>query len=145
TNVHDAAVLLGVLAGVDPADSTSAPEPVPDYAAALTGDVRGTRVGVPRALLEEGVDADVSAATTAALESLRARGATLVDVDLPHARYATPVYYLVSTAEASSNLARYDGVRYGFRAQADGPANAGPYDLKTMYSRTRAQGFGPEV
>jgi len=72
-------------------------------------------------------------------------GATLVDIELPHARYATPVYYLVSTAEASSNLARYDGVRYGFRAQADGPAKAGHDDLKAMYSQTRAQGFGPEV
>ncbi len=89
-----------VLAGPDPADATSAPEPVPDYTAALTGDVRGTRVGVPRALLEQGVDPDVTRALTAALETLTApSGATLVDVELPHARYAIPVYYLVSTAE----------------------------------------------
>ncbi len=114
--VRDAALTLGVLAGPDAADATSAAEPVPDYAAALTGDVRGTRIGIPRALLAQGVDAEVSRAMDAALEVLGARGATLVDVDLPHARYATPVYYLVSTAEASSNLARYDGVRYGFRA-----------------------------
>jgi len=144
-SAHDAAIVLGVLAGADPADSTSAPEPVPDYGAALTGEVRGTRIGVPRALLEQGVDAEVAAATAAALDALRARGATLVDIDLPHARYATPVYYLVSTAEASSNLARYDGVRYGFRAKADGTANAVPYDLRQMYAATRARGFGAEV
>ena len=133
---HDAAIVLGVIAGIDAADSTSAPEPIPDYAAALTGDVRGTRIGVPRALLE-GVDAEVAQANAAALEVLQARGAALVDVDLPHARYATPVYYLVSTAEASSNLARYDGVRYGFRANAT--------DLRAMYGQTRGLGFGAEV
>jgi aspartyl-tRNA(Asn)/glutamyl-tRNA(Gln) amidotransferase subunit A len=142
--VRDAAITLGVLAGPDAADATSAREPVPDYTAALTGDIRGERIGVPRALLE-GIDAEVSRAIETALDVLRSRGATLVDIELPHAKHATPVYYLVSTAEASSNLARYDGVRYGFRAQADGPANAGSYDLKTMYARTRAQGFGPEV
>ena len=142
--VHDAALTLGVLAGSDAADATSAEEPVPDYTAALTGDVRGARIGIPRALVE-GIDAEVSRAMMAALDVLKARGATLVDVELPHARYATPVYYLVSTAEASSNLARYDGVRYGFRAQADGPTRAGHDDLKAMYSKTRAQGFGPEV
>ncbi len=144
-SAHDAAIMLGVLAGADAADSTSAPEPVPDYTAALTGDVRGTRIGVPRALLEQGVDAEVAAATTAALDALKARGATLVDIDLPHARYATSVYYLVSTAEASSNLARYDGVRYGFRAQPSGTATAVRYDLRQMYARTRAQAFGAEV
>ena len=149
--VYDAALVLNVIAGADPADATSAPEPVPDYTAALTGDVRGARIGVPRALLEQGVDPDVARALTAALETLTARGATLVDVTLPHARHAIPVYYLISTAEASSNLARYDGVRYGFRAGADradaksGTAKAGPYDLKTMYAQTRARGFGAEV
>jgi aspartyl-tRNA(Asn)/glutamyl-tRNA(Gln) amidotransferase subunit A len=134
---HDAAIVLGVIAGIDAADSTSAPEPIPDYPAALTGDVRGTRIGVPRALLEHGVDPEVAQASAAALDVLQARGATLVDVDLPHARYATPVYYLVSTAEASSNLARYDGVRYGFRA--------GGSDLRAMYGQTRGRGFGAEV
>src|SRR5207244_5215096 len=118
---------------------------VPDYTASLTGDVRGTRIGVPRALLEQGVDPEVAQATAAALGVLEARGATLVDVDLPHARYATPVYYLVSTAEASSNLARYDGVRFGFRAKPDGTAKAVPYDLRQMYAATRARGFGAEV
>jgi aspartyl-tRNA(Asn)/glutamyl-tRNA(Gln) amidotransferase subunit A len=140
--VHDVALTLGVLAGADPADATSAAEPVPDYAAALTGDVRGLRIGVPRALLE-GIDAEVAHATDAALDVLKARGATLLDVELPHARYATPVYYLVSTAEASSNLARYDGVRYGFRAD-DGP-DTKDRSLRSMYARTRAKGFGAEV
>jgi aspartyl-tRNA(Asn)/glutamyl-tRNA(Gln) amidotransferase subunit A len=153
--VDDAALALGVLAGADRRDATSAPEPVPDFTAALTGDVRGARIGVPRALLEQGVDADVSRAITAALQTLAARGATLVDVELPHAGYAIPVYYLVATAEASSNLARYDGVRYGFRAApgtphpAPGTAHPAPGTqhsaLGTMYARTRERGFGPEV
>src|SRR3954469_22851227 len=143
--VYDAALALELLAGVDPADATSAAEPIPDYAAALTGDVRDVRIGVPRALLE-GIDPDVARATGAALAVLKARGATLVDVELPHARYATPVYYLVSTAEASSNLARYDGVRYGFRATPttnDERRTANDQGLRTMYARTRALGFGP--
>ena len=141
--VHDAALALEVLAGADPADATSAATPVPPYTAALTGEVRGVRVGVPRSLLEQGVDGDVSRALTAALDTLQARGATLVDVELPYAKYAIPVYYLVSTAEASSNLARYDGVRYGFRANPE-PRMPNP-DLRQMYAQTRARGFGPEV
>ncbi len=139
--VRDAALTLTVIAGVDSADATSAPESVPDFTAALTGDVRGARIGVPRRLVGAGVDAEVARAFTASLDVLSARGATLVDVELPHARYAIPVYYLVATAEASANLARYDGVRYGFRARPD----AGRSDLNTMYAMTRAQGFGPEV
>jgi aspartyl-tRNA(Asn)/glutamyl-tRNA(Gln) amidotransferase subunit A len=135
--VRDAALALIAIGGPDPQDATSAREPVPDITAALTGDVRDARIGVPRRLLDAGVDAEVARAFTAALEVLAARGATLVDVDLPHARYATAVYYLVATAEASSNLARYDGVRYGFRADEN--------DLPAMYARTRALGFGPEV
>src|SRR4029077_17773696 len=118
---------------------TSAPEAVADYAAALTGDVRGTRVGVPSKLLEHGVDPEVAQAFQASLDTPTPRGATLVDMDLPHAKYATAVYYLVATAEASSNLARYDGVRYGFRAAEGGD------DLRTMYARSRERGFGPEV
>jgi aspartyl-tRNA(Asn)/glutamyl-tRNA(Gln) amidotransferase subunit A len=136
TQVADAAIALGVIAGRDPADATSASAPVPDYARELTGDVRGLRIGVPRALLQ-GVDPDVGEAFERALQTLTARGALVVDVELPHARHAIAVYYLVATAEASSNLARYDGVRYGFRA-AD-------QSLRTMYARTRAQGFGAEV
>ena len=137
---HDAALALSVIAGSDPADATSAPEPVPDYTAALTGDVRGARIGIPRRLLEQGVDPEVSRAIDAALDVLRSRGATLVDVELPHAKYAIPVYYLVATAEASSNLARYDGLRYGYRAPTTKDQG-----LRTMYGKTRAQGFGPEV
>ena len=138
--VHDAALTLGVIAGADEADATSVPEGVPDYAAALTGDLLGTRVGVPARLIEQGVDPEVARAFKTSLEALASRGATLVDMDLPHAKYATAVYYLVATAEASANLARYDGVRYGFRA----PDKAID-DLGTMYSRTRERGFGPEV
>jgi len=138
--VGDAATVLAVIAGEDPADATSAPEPVPDYASALEqggGDIRGSRIGVPWSLLDQGVDADVRRAIDAALQVLRARGATLVNVDLPHAKHAIAVYYLVATAEASSNLARYDGVRYGYRADCT--------ELRAMYAKTRAQGFGPEV
>lgn len=136
--VHDAAITLGVIAGVDEADATSASEPVPDYAAALTGDVRGARVGVPSTLVDSGVDPEVGRAFKAALDLLQERGATLIDVDLPHAKFAVPVYYLVATAEASSNLARYDGVRYGYRTP-------GANDLRAMYAQTRARGFGAEV
>ena len=138
-SVSDAALALSVLAGADPCDATTAREPADDFAATLTGDVKGIRIGVPRAFVSEGVDAQVRRAYDAALDTLRGSGALLVDVDLPHARYAVPVYYLVCTAEASSNLARYDGVKYGYRAaeSKDG--------LKDMYSRTRDQGFGPEV
>ena len=138
--VADAALALQVMAGADPADATSAREPVPDFVAALTGSIAGLRVGVPRAFVSTGVDADVKSAYDAALETLRACGATLVDIELPHAKYAIPAYYLVCTAEASSNLARYDGVRYGHRAalsRSDG--------LEAMYSRTRSEGFGDEV
>ena len=137
--VFDTALLLQTMAGPDAADSTSASAPVLDYCAALTGDVKGIRIGIPAAILDEGIDADVRRAFLESLEVLRTRGATLVDVELPHARYAIPTYYLVATAEASSNLARYDGVRYGFRA-----ANTGT-DLRNMYARTRAGGFGTEV
>jgi len=137
--VADAALALSVLAGADPCDATTASEPVPDFSAALTGDVKGTRIGVPRAFVTEGVDEEVRRAYEAALEALRASGATLIDVDLPHAKYAVPVYYLVCTAEASSNLARYDGVKYGYRSPAAKDS------LKEMYSRTRDEGFGPEV
>ena len=136
--VADAAVALGQLAGIDPADSTSLDQPVPDYTAALTGDVRGMRIGVPRRFIAEGVDAPVLRAFDAALDVLRGAGAAVVDVELPHAKYAVPVYYLVMMAEASSNMARYDGVRYGHRAN-DAKM------LREMYSRTRDQGFGPEV
>jgi aspartyl-tRNA(Asn)/glutamyl-tRNA(Gln) amidotransferase subunit A len=111
---------------------------VPDYTAALTGDVRGMRIGVPVKLMKDGVDVAIVTAVEAALAVLRSRGAAIVEIELPHARYAIPAYYLVATAEASSNLARFDGVRYGFRAPDS-------VELQTMYKRTRAAGFGPEV
>jgi len=135
--VRDTAITLGVIAGADPADATSAPQKVDDYEAALTGDIKRMRVGVPARMLAEGVDPEISGALSTALDTLRARGATVVDIDLPHAKYAISVYYLVATAEASSNLARYDGARYGLRS-----ADA---DLAAMYMKSREAGFGAEV
>jgi aspartyl-tRNA(Asn)/glutamyl-tRNA(Gln) amidotransferase subunit A len=139
-SVSDAALALSTLSGRDPMDSTSSAETVPDFTTALTGDIRGVRIGVPRAFVADGVDDAVRGAFDQALDVLRDAGATLVDVDLPHARYAIPVYYLICTAEASSNLARYDGVKYGHRSPT-----AKEDSLITMYSRTRDEGFGPEV
>jgi aspartyl-tRNA(Asn)/glutamyl-tRNA(Gln) amidotransferase subunit A len=136
--VADTALALGALAGPDRCDATSADVPVPDYLAGLTGDAKGLRIGVPRAFVAEGVHDQVKAAFDAALDTLRDAGATIVDVELPHARYGIPAYYLVCTAEASSNLARYDGVKYGYRSTRG-------ETLKEMYSRTRDEGFGPEV
>lgn len=138
--VADAAAAFSVLAGTDPADSTTSAEPVPDIMAALTGDIRGLRIGIPRAFVTEGVDDGVRQAYDAALATLEHAGARLVDIELPHARYAIPVYYLVATAEASSNLARYDGVRYGYRSPA-----AREEGIRAMYNRTRDEGFGAEV
>ena len=138
--VADAAVALGVIAGADPCDSTASSQPVPDFTQALTGSPKGIRIGVPRAFVSEGVDAAVRGSFAAALETLRELGATVVDVELPHAKFAIPVYYLVCTAEASSNLARYDGVKYGHRSPA-----ARDSTLKAMYSLTRDEGFGAEV
>jgi aspartyl-tRNA(Asn)/glutamyl-tRNA(Gln) amidotransferase subunit A len=138
--VADAALTLQIIAGADRHDATSSAAAVPDYAASLTGDVGSLRIGVPRAFVTEGVEPAVKRAFDAALETLTSLGATLVDIELPHARYAIPVYYLVCTAEASSNLARYDGVRYGYRA-----ASTREQSLRDMYSRTRDEGFGAEV
>jgi aspartyl-tRNA(Asn)/glutamyl-tRNA(Gln) amidotransferase subunit A len=139
-SVEDAALVLDVIAGADPMDSTASDAAVPGYQAQLSGDLRGLRVGVPRAFVTEGVDAAIVAALNQALEVMRAHGAEIVDIDLPHARHAIPVYYLVATAEASSNLARYDGVRYGYRAGL-----ARTDTLQEMYDRTRDAGFGAEV
>ena len=136
--VADTALLLDAISGHDPRDSTSAARPVEPFGAGLSGDLRGLRVGVPRRLLETGVDADVQRLFDESLRVLESVGATLHDVELPHSAYAIPVYYLVATAEASSNLARYDGVRYGRRA-----ADAAPVDA--MYEKTRNAGFGAEV
>lgn len=136
--VEDVARILGVVAGHDPNDSTSSDVAVDDYLSAITGEVRGLRVGVPREYYGAGLDPDVKEKTEAAIKKLEEMGAEIIDVSLPHTEYAVPVYYLIATAEASSNLARYDGVRYGFRAE-------GAATLKEMYSRTRDQGFGAEV
>jgi aspartyl-tRNA(Asn)/glutamyl-tRNA(Gln) amidotransferase subunit A len=136
-DVADVAILLAVIAGHDPRDSTSLDVPVPDYTAALTGDVRGVRVGVPKEYFIEGMQPEVEAAVRAAVDRLAELGAEVVEVSLPHTEYALPVYYLVAPAEASANLARYDGVRYSLRADAGGPDE--------MYKATRGQGFGPEV
>jgi aspartyl-tRNA(Asn)/glutamyl-tRNA(Gln) amidotransferase subunit A len=136
-SARDCAIALGVIAGLDNADATSASRDVDDYEAALTGDIRGLRVGVPSRMLASGVDPEISRAFASSLDVLRARGATVVDIELPHAKYAISVYYMVATAEASSNLARYDGVRYGLRIAGD--------DLGTMYAKSRSKGFGAEV
>lgn len=136
--VLDVAEVLRVAAGRDPLDATSADVPVPDYTAGLTGDVRGVRIGVPRALLSEGVDEDVRERIESAIESYKEMGAQVIDIELPHAKYCIAVYYVIATAEASSNLARFDGVRYGFRAEE-------ARSLREMYRRTRDEGFGAEV
>ena len=133
---RDAAIALGVIAGADPADSTASLEAVPDYTAGLTRETRGLRIGVPSRLLETGVDADILRAVRTAIDRC-GRAAPRSWISAPHAKYAIPVYYLVATAEASSNLARYDGVRYGLRDTQN--------ELGTMYSRTRERGFGAEV
>jgi len=137
-SVGDVARVLGVIAGRDSHDATTAEVPVPDYAAGLNAVVKDLRIGFPRALFGEGLDAEVRAAVEATVQVYRDLGAEIVEVDLPHARYAIAVYYIIATAEASSNLARFDGVRYGFRAKE---AN----ELRSMYRRSREEGFGPEV
>ncbi|HZE68134.1 MAG TPA: Asp-tRNA(Asn)/Glu-tRNA(Gln) amidotransferase subunit GatA [Pyrinomonadaceae bacterium] len=134
----DVASVLSVVAGRDPCDATSADVPVPDYQAALTEEIRGLRIGFPRALFGKGLDAEVAAAVERAVDDYRELGAEIVEVELPHAQYAIAVYYIIATAEASSNLARFDGVRYGFRAE-EAP------ELRQMYRKTREEGFGPEV
>jgi len=137
-DVRDAAILLGAMAGHDPLDSTSAEVPVPDYEAALTGDIRGLRIGIPAEYFIEGMAPEVEAAVRGAIATLEGLGAMSVPVTLPHTAYAVATYYLVATAEASSNLGRYDGVKYGYRT----PTSA---HLIEMYLKTRREGFGPEV
>jgi aspartyl-tRNA(Asn)/glutamyl-tRNA(Gln) amidotransferase subunit A len=137
-SVEDAALAAAVLFGPDARDATSADRPLPDIVASLDADVAGLKLGVPWAFLEQGVDAGVTSSFREALRVLEAAGATLVEIALPHAPHAIATYYIVATAEASSNLARYDGVRYGARG-----ANA--RELRAMYGETRDRGFGPEV
>ena len=136
--MHDAALLLQVIGGHDPHDSTSGNVPTPDYTEALDRGVEGLKLGVPREYFVAGMNAEVEAAVRAGINILRQAGAELVDVSLPHTPYAVATYYILANAEASANLARYDGVRFGFRA-------AEPADLSDMYMRTRAEGFGAEV
>ncbi|MDR3377520.1 MAG: Asp-tRNA(Asn)/Glu-tRNA(Gln) amidotransferase subunit GatA [Verrucomicrobiae bacterium] len=136
-DVRDAATLLGVMAGHDPRDSTSVPQPVPDYTAALTGDIKGLKLGLPKEYLIGGLDPEVKAAVDAAVKKFASLGAEIVEISLPHTDYAVAVYYIIATAEASANLARFDGVRYGARLEGGDPIE--------MYERTRGAGFGAEV
>lgn len=137
-DVKDCAVLLNTIAGHDPHDATSIEAPVPDYTAGLGKRIKGIRVGIPREYFIKGLDSDVEQAVRDAIEVLKKNGASIVDVSLPHTDYAIAVYYLVATAEASSNLARYDGVKYGYRASNNS-------NLLEMYCKSRDEGFGPEV
>ena len=136
--VNDAALILRTIAGRDPMDSTSADVPVPDYVVELDRPVRGLKLGVAKEYFGDGLDAEVRRAVESAIEKLRSLGCEIVPVSLPHTRYAIPTYYLIATAEASANLARYDGVRYGHRA-------TGVKTLSDMYRRSRDEGFGAEV
>ncbi|HTY88596.1 MAG TPA: Asp-tRNA(Asn)/Glu-tRNA(Gln) amidotransferase subunit GatA [Candidatus Acidoferrum sp.] len=136
-NVRDAATVLGVISGHDPRDSTSVPEPVPDYAGALTGDLKGLKLGLPKEYLVGGLDPEVKAAVESAIKQLEKLGAELVEISLPHTDYAAATYYIIAPAEASANLARFDGIRYGARVDGADPTE--------LYCRTRGAGFGAEV
>jgi aspartyl-tRNA(Asn)/glutamyl-tRNA(Gln) amidotransferase subunit A len=139
-SVRDAAIMLGAMAGHDERDSTSAELAVPDFEAALTGDIRGRVIGIPREYRLDGLSEEITALWDRGIEMLRDAGAEIRDISLPHSKYALPAYYVIAPAEASSNLARYDGVRYGHRAklaQGDG--------IVEMYEKTRAEGFGLET
>jgi len=136
-SVRDAALLLEAISGVDPCDSTSVPQPVPRYSEGLTGDIRGLRIGLAKEYMIGGVDSAVKAAVDAAVKQLEKLGVEIVEVSLPHTEYAVATYYIIATAEASANLARFDGVRYGQRVDGNDPIE--------MYGRTRGAGFGAEV
>lgn len=137
--IQDCAILLKSMCGFDPKDSTSLDLPVPDFEKALTGDLRGVRVGIPKEYRVDGMPAEIEKLWQQGMDWLKAAGAEVVDISLPHTKYALPTYYIIAPAEASSNLARYDGVRYGLRVA---PENG---SLDEMYEATRAAGFGPEV
>ena len=136
-DVRDSALLLGAMSGVDPRDSTSVNVPVPDYGAALDGSIRGLKLGLPKEYMIGGLDPEVKAAVDAAVKKYTELGAEIVEISLPHTDYAVAVYYIIATAEASANLARFDGIRYGARVDADNPVE--------LYRRTRGAGFGAEV
>jgi aspartyl-tRNA(Asn)/glutamyl-tRNA(Gln) amidotransferase subunit A len=135
--VADAAILLSIISGLDPLDSTSAPVAVQNFSSVLGIDIKGLKIGIPREYFIEGMDPEVSASVTEAINKLESLGAETMEVSLPHTGYAVAAYYVLATSEASSNLARYDGVKYGFRAEGK--------DLLDMYMKSRAQGFGAEV
>ncbi|MBL8662751.1 MAG: Asp-tRNA(Asn)/Glu-tRNA(Gln) amidotransferase subunit GatA [Candidatus Odyssella sp.] len=135
--VRDAAIMLRAMAGHDPKDSTSVPRPVPDYEAALTGDIRGLKVGIPKEYRIDGMPAEIEALWQQGIAWMKEAGCEIRDISLPHTKYALPAYYIVAPAEASSNLARYDGVRYGLRVEGE--------SLIDMYEKTRGAGFGAEV
>ncbi|CUX80278.1 MAG: aspartyl/glutamyl-tRNA(Asn/Gln) amidotransferase, A subunit [Roseibaca calidilacus] len=137
---RDAAIMLEAMCGHDPKDSTSADLPVPNFEAMLTGDIRGKTIGIPREYRIDGMPAEIAALWDKGADMLRDAGAKVVDISLPHTKYALPAYYVIAPAEASSNLARYDGVRYGHRASL-----AAGDGITEMYEKTRAEGFGPEV
>ncbi len=139
-SVRDGAIMLRAMAGHDPMDSTSADLPVPDFEAALTGDLRGKRIGIPKEYRVDGMPDEIEALWAKGGEMLRDAGAELVEISLPHTKYALPAYYVIAPAEASSNLARYDGVRYGRRAKL-----AAGDGITRLYEKTRAEGFGAEV
>ena len=136
-DARDAATMLEVLSGLDPRDSTSVPQPVPRYAAGLTGDIRGLKLGLPKEYMIGGLDPQVNQAVQTAVKQLQKLGAEIVEISLPHTDYAVATYYIIATAEASANLARFDGIRYGLRVDADDPIS--------LYGRTRGAGFGAEV
>lgn len=135
--VEDAALLLKSMAGFDPKDSTSADLPVPDFAAAITGDIKGKKIGIPKEYRIDGMPDEIEKFWQQGIEMVKDAGAEIVDVSLPHTKYAVPTYYVIAPAEASSNLARYDGVKYGLRVDGE--------DLNSTYENTRAEGFGDEV
>ncbi len=136
-DVRDAATMLGVISGHDPRDSTSVPQSVPDYTAVLDGNVKGLKLGLPREYMIGGLDPDVKAAVDVAVKQLESLGAEVVEISLPHTGYAAATYYIIAPAEASANLARFDGIRYGLRMEGADPIE--------LYSRTRGAGFGSEV
>ncbi|WP_156840454.1 Asp-tRNA(Asn)/Glu-tRNA(Gln) amidotransferase subunit GatA [Novosphingobium aquimarinum] len=138
-DVTDCAIMLETMAGFDPKDSTSLDRPVPEWEANLSGDLKGKKVGIPREYRMDGMNADIAKSWDDGIAWLKDAGAEVIDISLPHTKYALPAYYIVAPAEASSNLARYDGVRYGLRDLPDGAG------LQDMYAATRAAGFGPEV
>ena len=135
---EDCALMLNVMAGHDPADSTSATESVPDYTAGLEDSLEGLRIGLPSQYFGSGLDAQTGQCIEEALKVLEQRGAILKEVSLPHSDLTIPTYYIVAPAEASTNLSRFDGVRYGYRCE-------NPVDLHDLYTRTREEGFGDEV